>query len=90
MSAPKLFHPIKVGELPLRHRVVLAPMTRLRATKTHVHSKLAVEFYEQRASVSGTLLITESTIIAPQAGGYPYMPGIWNDEQIGAWKDVRP
>lgn len=84
----KLFIPIMVGNLTLQHRVVLAPMTRLRAQKSHVHSQLATEYYQQRASTPGTLLIAETTIIAPQAGGYPNTPGIWSDEQIAAWKVV--
>ncbi|KAK8093358.1 FMN-linked oxidoreductase [Apiospora hydei] len=46
------------------------------------------EYYEQRASVPGTLLITEATFISPQAGGYPNVPGIYTPEQIRAWKDV--
>lgn len=88
MTVPKLFTPIKVADFTLQHRVVLAPLTRLRAQKNHAHSKLAVEYYKQRASTPGTLLIAETTIIAPQAGGYPNMPGIWSDEQVAAWKDV--
>ncbi|KAK4570263.1 hypothetical protein LTR86_002343 [Recurvomyces mirabilis] len=54
----------------------------------HVPGKHMVEYYEQRASVPGTLLITEATFIGPQAGGYNNVPGIWNDEQVSAWKPV--
>jgi NADPH2 dehydrogenase len=46
------------------------------------------EYYSQRSSVSGTLLIAEATFIAPQAGGYPNIPGIYSDAQIVAWKKV--
>jgi NADPH2 dehydrogenase len=89
MSAtPKLFNPAKVGNITLAHRVVLAPLTRFRADKTHTHTGLAVEHYAQRAAVKGTLLITEATFIAPQAGGYPNVPGIYTPEQIAAWKTV--
>jgi NADPH2 dehydrogenase len=88
MAASSLFQPIRVGSSQLQHRVVLAPLTRLRANKAHVHGELAVKYYEQRASTPGTLLITEATFIAPQAGGYDHVPGIWNDEQIAAWKKV--
>jgi NADPH2 dehydrogenase len=88
MSSQKLFTPLQVGNLALKHRVVLAPLTRFRAQRNHVHNKFAVDYYKQRASVPGTLLITEATFIAPQAGGYPSVPGIWNDEQIAAWKEV--
>lgn len=86
---PKLFQPTRVGSYTLSHRVVLAPLTRCRANKAHVHGDLAVEYYAQRASVPGTLLITEATFIAAKAGGYDYVPGIWNDEQVAAWRRVR-
>ena len=88
-SIPKLFQPIRVGTTNLQHRVVLAPMTRTRADAKHVPGPLAVEYYNQRTSVPGTLAITEATYIAPQAGGYNNIPGIWNDEQISGWLPVR-
>ena len=88
-STPALFQPIKVGDVTLAHRVVLAHQTRFRADAAHVHTDLGVTFYEQRASVPGTLLITEATFISPQAGGYTNVPGIWSDEQISKWKEVR-
>lgn len=87
-TVPRLFTPVAVGDITLQHRVVLAPLTRLRADDNHVHTHLGVEHYAQRAAVRGTLLITEATFIAPQAGGYHNVPGIWNDEQIAAWKSV--
>jgi NADPH2 dehydrogenase len=89
-SIPKLFQPIRVGTANLQHRVVLAPMTRMRANAGHVHGPLAVEYYKQRTSVPGTLAITEATFIAAQAAGYKNAPGIWNDEQIKGWLPVRP
>lgn len=84
----KLFQPIQVGDITLSHRVALAPLTRYRANKDHVHGDLAVQYYTQRASVPGTLLITEATFIAAKAGGYNNVPGIYTDEQIAAWKKV--
>lgn len=85
----KLFQPIKVGNLTLNHRIVLPPLTRNRQTKTHVPLiPLVAEYYAQRASTPGTLLIAEATFIAAQAGGLDHYPGIWNQEQISAWKDV--
>ncbi|KAI9432664.1 hypothetical protein H4582DRAFT_1820660 [Lactarius indigo] len=87
-KVPKLFQPIRVGTANLQHRVVLAPMTRVRADAQYVHGPLAVEYYKQRTSVPGTLAITEATFIAAQAAGYKNMPGIWNDKQIAAWKSV--
>jgi len=85
---PKLFQPIKIGDLMLSHRVVLAPLTRFRANKVHVHGDLAVKYYVQRASAPGTLLISESTVISAKAGGYYHVPGIWNEEQVVSWKRV--
>jgi NADPH2 dehydrogenase len=89
MSAePKLFTPAKVGTVTLAHRVVMAPLTRYRANKAHVHGPMAVQYYSQRAAVKGTLLITEATYVAAQGGGYNNAPGIYTDEQIAAWKKV--
>ncbi|KAI9435545.1 hypothetical protein H4582DRAFT_1970313 [Lactarius indigo] len=87
-SVSSLFQPIRVGTINLKHRVVMAPLTRFRANKDHVHGELAKTYYTQRSSVPGTLIISEATIIAPQATGYPNVPGIWNDAQIAAWKSV--
>ncbi|KAH9852603.1 NADH:flavin oxidoreductase/NADH oxidase [Lenzites betulinus] len=85
---PKLFQPMQVGDVTVGHRVVLAPLTRMRANAKFAHTDLAVTYYGQRASVPGTLLITEATFIAPYAGLFPNAPGIWSDEQIAAWKKV--
>ena len=86
---PTLFQPVQVGDVTLAHRVVLAPLTRVRANNRHAHTDLGVTYYAQRGSVPGTLLITEATYLAGQASGQPLAPGIWNDEQIAAWKKVR-
>ncbi|KAF2165776.1 hypothetical protein M409DRAFT_24062 [Zasmidium cellare ATCC 36951] len=86
--ADRLFKPIKVGNSLLKNRVVMAPLTRFRADKDHNVSEHAKEYYEQRASVPGTLLITEATFVSGQAGGYPNIPGIWSETQIAGWKDV--
>ncbi|KAI0827754.1 NADH:flavin oxidoreductase/NADH oxidase [Trametes gibbosa] len=88
MSTPALFQPIQVGDIKLAHRVAFAPLTRFRADTAHVHTDLGVEHYKQRASVPGTLLITEATYIAAQAGGMGNVPGIWNDAQVAAWKKI--
>ncbi|KAG8691674.1 hypothetical protein FRC08_010112 [Ceratobasidium sp. 394] len=88
MASSQLFQPLQVGDITLQHRVVMAPLTRYRADKQHVHGDLAVQYYAQRAEVPGTLLITEATFIAAEAGGYNNVPGIWSDAQIAAWKKV--
>ncbi|KAJ6550041.1 hypothetical protein B0H19DRAFT_1160274 [Mycena capillaripes] len=88
-TTPKLFAPIQVGPAALQHRVVLAPLTRYKASKAHVpYLPLVAEYYGQRASKPGTLLITEATFIAAQAGGYAHIPGIWSPEQIKGWSSV--
>lgn len=87
-TVPKLFQPIRVGNLTLGHRVTLAPLTRFRASDAHVPTDLMVDYYAQRASVPGTLLITEATFIAAQAGGMNNVPGIWSPEQVEGWKKV--
>ncbi|KAJ7608783.1 hypothetical protein FB45DRAFT_1067263 [Roridomyces roridus] len=88
MSSPKLFQPIRVGDIELAHRVIFAPATRFRADANHVPLPHVAEYYEQRANTPGSLLVTEATFIAPQAGGYNNAPGIWSEEQIAAWKKI--
>ncbi|KAF4588533.1 hypothetical protein EYR40_010085 [Pleurotus pulmonarius] len=88
-SIPALFSPIKVGRVNLQHRIALCPLTRYRATKAHTPIVPVVsEYYRQRGSAGGTLLITEGTFISPEAGGLDNVPGIWSDEQIEAWKQI--
>ncbi|KAI7847121.1 hypothetical protein BDC45DRAFT_552003 [Circinella umbellata] len=79
---------IKVGNHQLEHRVVLAPLTRFRGDENHVPTDLQAKYYAQRATKGG-LLITEATFInGREAGGYPCVPGIYNQEQIEGWKKV--
>ncbi|KAJ4491159.1 NADH:flavin oxidoreductase/NADH oxidase [Lentinula edodes] len=88
-TTANLFSPIKIGDMLLNHRVVMAPLTRLRTTKTSAVLKVVKEYYSQRASTPGTFLISEGTVISPRATGFqPCAPGIWSDEQITAWKEV--
>ncbi|OCB91223.1 NADH:flavin oxidoreductase/NADH oxidase [Sanghuangporus baumii] len=87
-ATKKLFQPIRVGNVQLSHRIVLAPLTRTRADDAHVPTPTMVEYYAQRASVPGTLLLAEGTFIAAKAGGLNNAPGIWSDAQIEGWKKV--
>ncbi|KAF4550144.1 Chanoclavine-I aldehyde reductase fgaOx3-like protein [Elsinoe fawcettii] len=84
----RLFTPLRIGNLTLSSRLVMAPLTRFRADEQHVPLPFVSEYYQQRACVPGTLLITEATFISPQAGGYPSVPGIYSTAQIAAWKKV--
>ncbi|MCX6998429.1 MAG: alkene reductase [Kiritimatiellaeota bacterium] len=81
-----LFVPCHLGGLGLRNRVVMAPMTRSRATAGHVPTELMVTFYAQRASAG--LLITEGTAPSPNGTGYARIPGIYNEEHVRAWRRV--
>ena len=83
---PNLFDPLRVGDLNLPNRVVMAPLTRLRAGPTHTPNALMAEYYGQRASAG--LLITEGVPVTPQGVGYAGVPGIWSKEQTQAWKQV--
>lgn len=87
--ASNLFRPLKVGRSDLSTRIAMAPLTRFRADDSHVPMpSLVPEYYAQRACVPGTLLVTEATFIAPQAGGYANVPGIWSQQQIDGWRKV--
>jgi NADPH2 dehydrogenase len=88
MSTTKLFQPIRVGDIQLNHRVVFAPTTRFRADDDHTPLPHVAEYYEQRASTAGSLIISEATLIALRAGAAKHAPGIWSDDQIAAWKKV--
>ena len=89
-AIPQLFQPTVVGLYALAHRVVLAPLTRFRAQPDGVPGPHAATYYAQRAAVPGTLLISEATFIAPFAGGYKNVPGLWSDAQVEGWKRVSP
>ncbi|KAJ4185655.1 hypothetical protein NW767_012864 [Fusarium falciforme] len=63
-------------------------MGRFRADQAHVPLPSVKKYYQQRASVPGSLIVTEATAISPWHGGYPHIPGIYNKDQISAWKEV--
>ncbi|KAI1164822.1 FMN-linked oxidoreductase [Nemania serpens] len=89
MSESRLFKPLQIGNIEVSHRIGMAPLTRLRATAEHVPTPSMKEYYSQRASVPGTLIISEGTFVSPSAtGGFPGAPGIWNDDQVAAWKAI--
>ncbi len=81
-----LLSSIKLGPDQLSNRVVMAPLTRARAGQERMPNALMAEYYAQRASVG--LMITEATVISPQANGWVNSPGIYSDEQAQAWKQV--
>ena len=81
-----LFDPIRIGDIDLANRIVMAPLTRNRAAPGQVPSDLAVEYYRQRASAG--LIITEATQVSPEGQGYLDTPGIYNAEQVAGWRRV--
>ncbi|KAK1811410.1 hypothetical protein LTR12_014219 [Friedmanniomyces endolithicus] len=87
-DSSRLFTPLKLGSRELSSRLAMAPLTRFRADDDHVQLPFAKDYYTQRACVPGTLIITEATFISPEAGGYANVPGIYNDAQIKAWKEI--
>lgn len=85
-ALPGLFDPLKVGDLVLPNRIVMAPLTRCRAGASRVPNDLMVEYYRQRASAG--LILTEATIVSAMGAGYAGTPGIWSSEQVAGWKRV--
>ncbi|HEX8446855.1 MAG TPA: alkene reductase [Sphingomonas sp.] len=83
---PNLFDPIQIGDIAAPNRVLMAPLTRGRATRTHVPTALMIDYYRQRASAG--LIISEATGISQEGLGWPYAPGLWSQEQVEAWKPV--
>ncbi|GAU18872.1 hypothetical protein TSUD_228620 [Trifolium subterraneum] len=81
-----LLTPYQMGKFNLSHRVVLAPLGRLRSYN-NVPQAIAIKYYSQRASKGG-LLIAEATGVSDTAQGYPNTPGIWTKEQVDAWKPI--
>lgn len=81
-----LLAPLSAGHLTLNNRVVMAPLTRVRAGATHVPNELMVEYYAQRASAG--LIMTECTMVAADASAFIAEGGIFNDVTAQGWKKV--
>jgi N-ethylmaleimide reductase len=81
-----LFSPVTLGELELANRVVMAPLTRMRAGRTGVPNDLVVEHYRQRAGVG--LIVTEGTYPNHESQAFVGQPGIVTDEQVDGWRRV--
>ena len=81
-----LFDPYLLRGLSLKNRLVMAPMTRNRATAEHVPTPIMATYYAERADIG--LLITEGTSPAPDGLGYPRISGLYSDEQVAAWKPI--
>ena len=81
-----MFTPVNLGAIRLKNRLVMAPLTRMRALAGDIPNPLAKIYYAQRASAG--LIITEATQISPLGKGYPGTPGIYSPDQTAAWKEI--
>ena len=81
-----ILQPYTLGDLQLKNRIVMAPLTRSRSSTEGVPPAYAADYYAQRANAG--LIVTEATNISPQGVGYAYTPGIWSDAQVAAWSRV--
>ncbi len=81
---PTLFDPVEMGLLMLPNRILMAPLTRARATRDAVPTPIMAEYYAQRAEAG--LIISEATGISRLGLGWPHAPGLWNDAQVEGWK----
>lgn len=81
-----LFSSLKLKDLNLTNRIIMAPFTRGRSGNNRVPNDLMAKYYEQRSSAG--LILTEATSISPMAVGYANTTGIWNCEQVEGWTKV--
>jgi 2,4-dienoyl-CoA reductase-like NADH-dependent reductase (Old Yellow Enzyme family) len=81
---PTLFDPLRIGDLEIPNRILMAPLTRCRAGESRIPNALMAEYYRQRASAG--LILSEATVVTPEGVGYPNTPGIWSAEQVEGWQ----
>lgn len=81
-----LFDPLKLGDIEIPNRIVMAPLTRCRASAGRVPNALMAEYYAQRAGAG--LILSEATCVSAQGVGYPDTPGIWSQAQVDGWQGV--
>ena len=86
MTTPTLFTPIRLGAVEAPNRILMAPLTRMRAGSGRIPTALMAEYYVQRAAAG--LIVTEATAISQQGTGCPNSPGIYTDEQVTGWQRV--
>lgn len=83
---PTLYDPVKIGALELPNRIVMAPLTRMRAFEERAPGPLNLDHYVQRASAG--LILTEATSVTPHGVGYPNTPGLWSELQVQRWTQI--
>jgi 2,4-dienoyl-CoA reductase-like NADH-dependent reductase (Old Yellow Enzyme family) len=86
MQMSVLFQTLKIGDLTLKNRIIMAPLTRARAGDARIPNDLMAEYYRQRSSAG--LILTEATSVSPMGVGYARTPGIWSEEQVDGWKKI--
>src|ERR1700722_16530077 len=86
MPHPSLFQPLQLGSITLPNRIIMAPLTRMRAGANNVPTALNAKYYAQRATAG--LIISEGTAVSVDAHGYPVAPGIYTQDQIEGWRQV--
>ncbi|KAJ5605326.1 FMN-linked oxidoreductase [Penicillium lagena] len=88
MDQERLFTPLKIGNFEINHRIIMPTMSRRRASDDHTPVEIMKEYFSQRAAVPGTLIFSDTNIPAPWLGGIAHLPGLWNDSQVKAWKEI--
>jgi 2,4-dienoyl-CoA reductase-like NADH-dependent reductase (Old Yellow Enzyme family) len=83
---PSLFDPLTLGDITLPNRIIMAPLTRSRASAGRVPNAMMAEYYAQRAAAG--LIISEATSVTPMGVGYADTPGLWSTEQVEGWKNA--
>jgi len=81
-----VFQPLRLGELELPNRIVMAPLTRCRASAGRTPNAMMRDYYVQRASAG--LILSEATSVTPMGVGYPDTPGVWSTEQVDGWREI--
>jgi N-ethylmaleimide reductase len=88
MKYPTLFSPLQIGPYQLKHRVAMAPLTRMRAAKPSLAPRpLNVEYYSQRATPGG-LIIAEASPVMATGHGSPGTPGVYSEQQVKGWREI--
>ena len=83
---PSLFDSLELGAINSANRILMAPLTRGRATREAVPTPIMADYYRQRSSAG--LIISEATGISREGLGWPNAPGLWNDAQVEGWKPI--
>ncbi|KAJ8591529.1 FMN-linked oxidoreductase, partial [Rhizopogon salebrosus TDB-379] len=84
----KLLEPLIIGPLTLHNRVIMSALTRSRSVPTNVPNDINLEYYVQRARGGAGLIATEGALVCQQGSEWQNAPGIWNQEQVVAWKKI--